>query len=111
MTATTMPAASAVESVPYCSATTEAASATVKSATSESTSTVKTTSAKESTASKPAAEPRTGSDKDAAVEIARTVISVRRARVRIISIVAVSARRRASHVTRSHSDSYRDLSM
>jgi|ERR1700722_5034912 len=95
------------------SATTEAASATVKSAASESTvkapSAIKTTS--ESTASKSAAEPRTGSDKDAAVEIAGTVKTIRRTRIRIISIVAVSARRRASNVTRSHSDSDRYLSM
>src|ERR1700722_6644482 len=94
------------------SATTEAASATVKSAASESTvkapSAIKTTS--ESTA-KSAAEPRTGSDKDTAVEIAGTVKTIRRTRVRIISIVAVSARRRAFDVTRSPSDSDRYLSM
>jgi hypothetical protein len=105
----------AAESVSYRSAAIESASAIVKSPASESTSTAKVASTTPSTpapiAATSPAKPRSGSDKDAAVEIARTVISVRRARVRVITIVAVSAHRRAVNVTRAHSDSHRYLGM
>jgi hypothetical protein len=50
-----------------------------------------------------AVEPRPGTDEETTGEIARSVVTVRSARVRSISIVAVGARRRPSHVGRSDS--------
>jgi hypothetical protein len=53
-------------------------------------------------ASAPAAmEPRAGADKDAAREVARTVVTVRRAGVRVVPIVAVSADGSRSNIPRS----------
>jgi hypothetical protein len=46
-------------------------------------------------------EPRAGADKNTAGEVSRPVVAVRRARVRIISIVAILARRGSSNVGRA----------
>ena len=46
-------------------------------------------------------EPRAGADKNTAGEVTRPVVAVRRARVRIISIVAILARRGSSNVGRA----------
>jgi hypothetical protein len=57
-----------------------------------------------------AAEPRAGSDEDAAGEPLGTIVAVGRARVRVIIIVAVVAQRRTVHrtdVRRGHSDAHR----
>jgi len=51
-----------------------------------------------------AVEPRTGADEDSAVEPARTVVAVRRTRVRVIRVVAVSAGRSWADVSRTDSD-------
>jgi len=56
-----------------------------------------------------AMEPRTRADEDAARKVTRTVVSVRSARVRIISVVAVLAYWRWPHVTWPNSDSNPDL--
>ena len=50
-----------------------------------------------------AVEPWAGADENASGEIARSVVSVGRACVRVISIVAVGTRGRPSHVARSNS--------
>ncbi len=50
-----------------------------------------------------AVEPGAGADEDTAGEIARSVVSIGRAGVWVISIVAVGARGRPSHVGRSNS--------
>src|SRR5690348_13487279 len=46
---------------------------------------------------KAAAEPRTGADEDAAGEPLRPVVAIRRARVWVVSIIAVRAHRRTVH--------------
>jgi hypothetical protein len=51
-----------------------------------------------------AAEPRAGADKNAAGEVARPVITVRRARVGIVSIVAVLAYRGWTDIGRADSN-------
>ncbi len=75
----------------------------------EAAVTIESAAAVEAWASvKSAVEPRTSPDEEAAGEIARPVVTVRRAGVRVISVVAISARRRSSHVARSsHSDADR----
>jgi hypothetical protein len=57
-------------------------------------------------ASPAAVEPRTSADEDAAGEVARAVVTVRRARVWIISIVAVGANRSRSDIPRSYADAH-----
>jgi hypothetical protein len=97
--ATTVEAATAccaaVESAANFAASAEAATATVEAATVQAaTACIKATSAPagSKTTSAPAAvEPRAGTDEQAAREVARTVVSVRRAGVRVIPIVAVGA--------------------
>src|SRR5271165_6374738 len=42
--------------------------------------------------------PRPGADEDAAREPARTIVAVRRARIRVVVIVTVAARRSRTHV-------------
>jgi len=53
-----------------------------------------------------AVEPRAGADKQATGEVARAVVSVRRAGVRVIPIVAVSADRSGADIARTdaHAD-------
>jgi hypothetical protein len=57
---------------------------------------------------KSAVEPRASADEETTGEIARSVVTVRSARIRSISVVAVGARRRPSHVARSNSHTDRD---
>jgi hypothetical protein len=54
-----------------------------------------------------AVEPRACADEDSAVEPVRTVVAVRRTRVRVIRVVAVSARRSCADVSRTDSDCHR----
>lgn len=55
-----------------------------------------------------AAKPRPGANEDAAREPVRPVVAIGRARVRIISIVAVRAHRRTVHGARIHWAAYSD---
>jgi hypothetical protein len=73
-----------------CTATPETRTATGKSATVEAAP--ETTSTEAGTPIEAAAEPRAGTDEEAAREPARTVVAIRRAGIRVISIVAVGAR-------------------
>jgi len=86
--AATACSAAAVESAASCAASAEPA--TVKAA----TACIKATSApagSKTTSAPTAVEPRTSADEQAAGEVARTVVPVRRARVGVIPIVAVRA--------------------
>src|SRR5580658_9941248 len=61
----------------------------------------KATSAETGTSAEAAAEPRASSDKEAAGEPARTVVTVRRTGVWVISIIAVGATGSRSNIARS----------
>jgi len=80
---------------------------TVK-ATAAKTPTAKTVAVKppsiETTSAIKAVEPGTGADKDPAVEPIRAVVAVRRAIIRVVSVVAVSARRARTDVNRAHAN-------
>ena len=54
-----------------------------------------------------AVEPRTGADKDPAREPTRTIVTVRRARIGVVAIVAVLAHRSGGDVTRADSNADR----
>jgi hypothetical protein len=54
------------------------------------------------------AEPRTGADKNTAGEVTRPVVAIRRARVRIISIVAVPAHWGWTYVGRADANADHD---
>jgi hypothetical protein len=102
----------AAESTADCyvrSATTEpancAASCEPGAATSEST-TATVEPAPESTSAESAVEPRASTDEDATGEVARTVITVRSAGIRVIPIVSVGADRSWADIARTdaHTD-------
>jgi hypothetical protein len=69
-----------------------------------SATTVVPTAAVVSATSVKAMEPGTGTDEDAANEVVRAVVSVRRTSVRVITIVAVSAGRAGTNVARANAD-------
>jgi uncharacterized protein with von Willebrand factor type A (vWA) domain len=53
-------------------------------------------------------EPRASADEQAAGEIARTVVAVRRAGVWVITVVTVSADRSRTDITRTDANPYRE---
>src|SRR5580692_11537061 len=55
--------------------------------------------------------PRARANKDAAREPLRSVVSIRRTRIRVIGVVAISADGCGSDITRADSDSHRDLGL
>ena len=81
------------EAIPIASASEVAMSSIVEVA-----ATVKLGAAIETWAAVEAVEPRTGADKNTAREVTRPVVTVRRARVRSISVIAVLAHRRWTNV-------------
>ena len=85
----------------------DCAAITVATATSEA-GLVATASVKPAASIKPATEPRAGANEDATVEPIWTVVAVRRARVRVISIVAVGAHWSWAIVARTVSKSEAD---
>jgi hypothetical protein len=64
------------------------------------------TSAVKSATAIVAMEPRTRADEGAAYKVARTVVSIRRAGVRIVSVVSVWADRRWSNISRPNANSH-----
>jgi len=58
--------------------------------------------APESTSTESTVEPRASSDEDATGEVARTVVAVRRAGIRVIPIVSVSADRSRADIARTN---------
>jgi len=104
----------AAEAAADCAATSEARTATsestsVKATTCESTTAVagaKTTSAPAGASIESAAEPRAGSDEQAAGEVARTVVSVRCAGVGVIPVVSVGADRSWTYISRANAHAH-----
>jgi hypothetical protein len=97
-------AAEAADCATSCEAVTATSeSTTVEPATSES-ATVKP--APKTTSAEAAVEPRAGTDEDATGEVARTVVTVRRAGIGVIPIVSVGADRSWPDVARTdaHAD-------
>jgi len=74
----------------------------------EATTAVEAAAAIESTAAIVPVEPRAGADKDAAVEPIGTVVAVRRARVWVVSIVAIGAHWSRAIVARTESNAERN---
>ena len=122
-TATTVESTAAVKSATVKAAPASEPSATVepapavkstatKTAPAESTTTAEPAIAKEAAAPEaPTAEPRASADKDAAYEVIRAVVTVRRAGVGIITVIAVITDR-CSTVVAAHwtnSDAHRPL--
>jgi hypothetical protein len=64
-----------------------------------------------STAAVVAVVPRAGADKDAADKVVRTVVAVRRTRIWVIAVVAVSANRSGSYISGTNSNANGDLSV
>jgi hypothetical protein len=93
----------ATETAADCSATFKATSA----ATIKAAATVEATSAP-TTSAPTAVEPRASADEQAAGEIARTVVAVRRAGVWVITVVTVSADRSRTDITRTDAHPYRE---
>jgi hypothetical protein len=101
--ATTVEAATAanraaVESTADCAASREAGTATSESAT------VIPAPAPTRTSVEAAVEPRARADEDSTGEVARTIVSVRRAVIRVIPIVSVGADRSRADVPRTDAD-------
>ena len=94
--APTVKAATHVAAEPATRRETTAEPAAIESS-SKAASATEATTAKartEATSAEAAAEPRSGSDKDASGEPIRPVVAVRRAGIRVVTVVAVSACRR-----------------
>ena len=88
----------ATEAAAYCAASCE--STTVKA----TTTTVEP--APEAPSAEATAEPRAGTDEQPAGEVARTVVTIRRAGIRVIPVVSVSANRGWAHIARANADSH-----
>ena len=86
-----------------CAASREAGTATSESATSES-ATLIPAPAPTRTSVEAAVEPRARADEDSTGEVARTIVSVRRAVIRVIPIVSVGADRSRADVPRTDAD-------
>jgi hypothetical protein len=99
--AATARCAAAVESAANCAVSVEATTATVEAASAPARASRVAWASVEA-----AAEPRAGTDEQAAGEVARTVVSVWRAGVWVIPIVAVLAYRSWTNVARSDAHAY-----
>ena len=88
----------------------EAATAVKSAATIKPAATVEPATTVISAATEaPTVEPGSGADEDAAHEVAGAVVTVRSARIRVITVVAVAANRRGAVIARTDTDRHSPL--